>query len=316
MGKTSKETQGRKKDGANGADTEEANTPSTDHATILEAIGSIRSDLQSTKMEICQTIDTRIAEMASAIRGELSSFQKEIRAEITTLQASTDQHSETIAELEQSASHSSDAIVKLQSEVKRLCTEVARLTDKCADLEGRSRRQNVRIVGLAEGSEKGMDTGKFVSELLKDALSLEEYPLVDRAHRVMRRNADGDNPPPRALIARLHYYQDVSKVLKRAADLRELSFNGQSIHIFPDFPPDVVKRRAEFKRARELLRDQPGVRYGMLYPAKLRVTFHGKETVYTNAREACKFAERHFGNKTAQDQPTSDHDNPEGVIED
>lgn len=315
MGKT-KEAPGRKKDEATGGDTEEANT-STNHATILEAIGSIRSDLQSTKMEICQTIDTRIAEMASVIRGELFSFQTEIRAEITTLQASTDQHSETIAELEQSASHSSDAIVKLQSEVKRLCTEVERLTDKCADLEGRSRRQNVRIVGLAEGSEKGKDVGKFVSGLLKDTLSLEELPLVDRAHRVMRRNAaEGENPPPRALIARLHYCQDVSKVLKRAADVRGLSFDGQSIHIFPDFTPDVVKRRAEFKRAKELLRDQPGVRYGMVFPAKLRVTFDGKETVYTDAREAFKFAERHFGNQTARDQPSDPRDILEGVMED
>lgn len=131
----------------------------------------------------------------------MSAFQTEIQADIATLQTSTAQHSETIAELEQSASYSSDAFVKLQSEVKRLCTEVDRLTDKCDDLEGRSRRHNVRIVGLKEGSEKGMDTGTFVSGLLKDTLSLEDQPLVDRAHRVMRRNASNGNPPPRALIA-------------------------------------------------------------------------------------------------------------------
>lgn len=312
--KTSKQSQGRKKEGAN-ADAEQANTTSTNHATILEAIQSLRFDIQSTKMEICQTIDTRIAEMASTIRREMSAFQTEIQADIATLQTSTAQHSETIAELEQSASHSSDAIIKLQSEVKRLCTEVDRLTDKCDDLEGRSRRHNVRIVGLKEGSEKGMDTGTFVSGLLKDTLSLEDQPLVDRAHRVMRRNASSGNPPPRALIARLHYYQDVTKVLKRAADLRELSFNGQRIHIFPDFTPDVVRRRAAFNRARELLRDQPGVRYGMLYPAKLRVTFNGTETVYKDARAACEFAERHFGNKTTESQ-SPDQDSPDVGTED
>ncbi|KAL2098411.1 hypothetical protein ACEWY4_007618 [Coilia grayii] len=300
---------GKKKEGAAAA--EEANVTPASHATILEAINSLRTDLQSTKTEICQTIDTRIAEMASTIRGELSVFQTEIQADILTLQTSSAQQGSTIAELEQSATHSSDAIVKLQSELKRLCAEVDRLTDKCADLEGRSRRQNIRIVGLTEGAERGTDIGTFVSGVLKDALSLEDHPLVDRAHRVLRKRTSAPDPPPRALIARLHYYRDVTRVLKRAAETRELSFNGQSIRIFPDFTPDVAKRRAAFNRAKELLRDQPGVRYGMLYPAKLRVTFNGTETVYTDATKACEFAELHFGNKTTEDLPV-DHDNPDG----
>lgn len=262
--------------------------------TVLEAINLLRSDLRATKVEICQTIDTRIEEVATTIRGEISALKSETQVAILALQTASAHHGSTLADLERSANHSSDAITKLQTEVKRLCTEVNLLTDKCMDLEGRSRRQNVRVAGLKEGSEKGREMNTFVSELLKDALSLEDCPLVDRAHRALRTRPDGTEPP-RSLIVRLHYFRDVTAILKKAAERKDLTFNGQKIRVFPDFTPEVAKRRAAFNRARAMLRDKPGVRYGTVFPAKLRVTFNGTETVFTDAKKAEEFAERHFG---------------------
>lgn len=279
----------------------EASQRSAD-ATVLEAINSLRSDLRATKDEICHTIDTRIEEMATTIRGEISALKSETQVAILALQTTTAQHSSTLVDLERSATHSSDAITKLQSEVKRLCAEVNLLTDKCMDLEGRSRRQNVRIAGLKEGSERGKEISTFVSELLKCALSLEDCPLVDRAHRALRRRPE-DTEPPRSLIVRLHYFRDVTTVLKKAAERKDLTYNGQKIRVFPDFTPEVAKRRAAFNKARTMLRDKPGVRYGTIFPAKLRVTFNGTETVFTDASKAEEFAELHFGTgrKDAED---------------
>ncbi|KAL0160270.1 hypothetical protein M9458_043995, partial [Cirrhinus mrigala] len=265
---------------------DEVSQRSTD-VTILEAINSLRSDLRATKVEICQTIDNRIEEMASTLRGEISALKSETQAAIQALQTMTAQHGSTLADLEQSVTHSSDAISKLQSEVKRLSSEVNTLTDKCMDLEGRSRRQNMRIVRLKEGTERGKEMNTFVSELLKEVLSMDEYPLVDRAHRALRMRPN-DTDPPRSLIVRLHYFRDVTTILRKAADRRDLVYNGQKIRIFLDFTPEVAKRRAAFNRARELLCDKPGVRYGTLFPAKLRVIFNGTE-------KAEEFAELHFG---------------------
>lgn len=84
-------------------------------------------------------------------------------------------------------------------------------------------------------------------------------------------------------------------ILRKAAERRDLVYTGQKIRIFPDFTPEVAKPRAAFNRARELFRDKPGVRYGTLFPAKLRVTFNGTESVFTDARKAEEFAELHFG---------------------
>ncbi|KTF75850.1 hypothetical protein cypCar_00047735 [Cyprinus carpio] len=113
----------------------EASQRSAD-ATVLEAINLLRSDLQATKVEICQTIDTRIEEMATTIRGEISALKSETQVAILALQTTSAQHGSTLADLERSANHSSDAITKLQTEVKHLCTEVNLLTHKCMDLEG------------------------------------------------------------------------------------------------------------------------------------------------------------------------------------
>ncbi len=110
-----------------------------------------------------------------------------------------------------------------------------------------------------------------------------------------RRPGDAEQPHP--LVVRLHYFCDVTVVLWKAVIQKDLFYHGQRIRIFPDFTPEVAKRRAAFNRAREILRDKSGVRYGLLYPAKLRVTFRGTETVFTDARKALEFAELHFGQR-------------------
>ncbi|KAI2644979.1 LINE-1 retrotransposable element ORF1 protein [Labeo rohita] len=231
---------------------------------------------------------------AASSRGELAPFQQEASSAISAVKVTVDEHSSKLATLETSASASSDTIVKLEQEVGRLNQVVEQLTDKCMDLEGRSRRQNIRVLHIKEGAESRMKPRDFMAQLLKEALSLDNLPLVDRAHRALR-NHPGDEEPPRAFVLRLHYTHEMEEILQRAAKMRQVTFKGQRINIFPDYPPAVVKRRALFKRARELLKDKPGVKYGLQYPAKLRVTYNSKEHYFTDPDKAVKFAENCFG---------------------
>lgn len=57
----------------------------------------------------------------------------------------------------------------------------------------------------------------------------------------------------------------------------------------------MAKRRALFNRARELLRDKPGVRYGLLYPARLLVTHNGTQTSFTDPKKAEEYIEHLAG---------------------
>ncbi|KAG7504929.1 hypothetical protein JOB18_019734 [Solea senegalensis] len=234
--------------------------------------------------------DARLQTVCIELREELATTKKEIQISISTLEEATASHQKTITELEKSASLHSDDVTALQHQVTRLNSEVGKLTEKCEDLEGRSRRHNIRIIGVPEGIEEPRPRD-FVADLLKDVLSLDKKLLIDRVHRTLRRSPD-PREPPRPFLLRLHYYHVLEDILRKASAAKQLYFRGKRIQIFPDYPPTVAKRRALFNRARELLRDKPGVRYGLLYPARLLVTHNGTQASFTDPKKGEEYAER------------------------
>lgn len=265
---------------------------------ILAAITSLRSDMQTNKVEICSEIcnklEERLAEVMCTMRTELKAVKDDAEIKFSTLQSNVTALEETVSSVTSATSQMSDTITELESTVSRLRSQVDVLTEKCVDLEGRSKRQNLRLVGIKEGMEFGRKTGDFVAEVLKEVLELEETPLVDRAHRALRSRPESE-APPRHIILKIHYSCVFEDIVNRVSKKRDLMFRGQRIFIFRDFPAAVVKQRAAFTPVRALLRGKPGVKYGLLYPARLRVTLNGKETIFTDHLKALEFAERHFG---------------------
>lgn len=128
--------------------------------------------------------------------------------------------------------------------------------------------------------------------LLQELLGLDTAPTLDRAHRSLQ-PVPRAGQRPRPFIVRFHYYQEKVDVLRRAAQNSPLMHNGDQIFIFPDLPPTVVKKRAAFKEVKDLLRGQRGVRFGMLYPAKLRITSPSGESVFTDPVMAKDYVTKH-----------------------
>lgn len=56
----------------------------------------------------------------------------------------------TVVEMEESPSTCTDDVAYLKSKVESLSSTVMALENKCEDLEGRSRRNNSRIIGLSK----------------------------------------------------------------------------------------------------------------------------------------------------------------------
>ncbi len=71
-------------------------------------------------------------------------------------------------------------MVTLQTKVEELSVQLINLDNKHEDLEARSRRNNIRILGVPEDSTN-FSTTAAVSALLKEAFKLDEESLVDRA---------------------------------------------------------------------------------------------------------------------------------------
>eukprot|EP00064_Thunnus_orientalis_P001486 superscaffoldBa00000102_g1489 len=79
---------------------------------------------------------------------------------------------------------------------------------------------------------------------------------LTRCHRAL----PGDSEPPRPFILKIHYTHELKEILRKVAEMQQITFNGQRILIFPDYPLAVVNQRAMFKRATELLKNKLGVR--------------------------------------------------------
>lgn len=273
-----------------GGDTTTAN--GNDNA-VLAAIASLRSELHTVKADICDKIDERIADVSVTLRAEIAALKSEIDLNITALKTQTESQAKTLQGLEQSATDTADRVAELETQVKHLTRQVDRINGKCLDLEGRSKRQNLRIMGLKEGTEQGQAPREFAAGLLKEVLELKEKPIIDRAHRALRQRP-GDGEPPRHFILKIHYGHDFEDIFRRITSKKDLTFQGQRIQMFRDLPQEVAKARAAFTPVRKMLRGKPGVRFGIMYPAKLRVTHDGRERMFTDPKEALAYAERHF----------------------
>ncbi|KAK5936002.1 hypothetical protein CgunFtcFv8_021308 [Champsocephalus gunnari] len=266
---------------------------------VLAALETLRREMAQNKKEICATIDSRIETVTENLKKEFSIMKGDAAIKATMLA-----HTEAIKEVEGAATQHSDDITRLQTEVARLTADTAKLSDKCEDLEGRSRRNNIRMIGVPEGKE-GTRPREFISQLLTDLLSLDQKPLIDRCHRSLRQ-CPSDGQPPRPFILRLHYYHAVEDILRKATGSGNLIYQGKRIQLFPDYPPTAVNRRREFMTAREILRNKPDVRYGLLYPARLIVTHGGQQHSFTDPKAALDYARRHFGAPEARPKATPD----------
>lgn len=121
------------------------------------------------------------------------------------------------------------------------------MTDKCLDLEARSRRQNLRIVGVKEGKETGKDPRVFTANLLQQIFNLPERPKVDVAHRVQRAHS-GIGAPPRQIILKLNDIAALEDIMKKVTIGKNLMFEGENIRFFRDYPAEMVKKRALFTK--------------------------------------------------------------------
>lgn len=257
--------------------------------TVVNKIATLE-----TKVEWkCQTLNDKIDSLCDDFRGQLEGVWMDFDAMISPLGASIVDNKARLTSLEGATDAYSDRVVDLEKEVCSLKAHVTALTEKTEDLEGRQRRCNIPILGIKEQFEAGMRPVASVAKLLQEVLGMDAAPTLDRAHRSLQPVPAGGQRP-RPFIVKFHYYQEKLDVLRRAARNEPLLYNGDRILIFPDLPPTVAKRRGTFKDVKELLRGCQGVKYGMFYPAKLRVSSPLGEKVFTDPGSAKDYAMKHL----------------------
>lgn len=74
-------------------------------------------------------------------------------------------------------------------------------------------------------------------------------------------------------------------ILTEARKKEELQYVNAKIMLFPDFSVETQKKRQSYVEVRKRLRVKI-LKYGMLYPSKLRVEYHGTVTVFESPGDA------------------------------
>lgn len=263
-------------------------------ATSRNAKPSIEADAQQFSldsvekiMSAIESLGTKIDTQTTALRQEISAIRQELHSTVSSLQSANTENSKRIDDLEQSATEWSSTVMGLENTLKKLQSDVGSLTKKCLDLEGRSRRQNIRLVGIEEGKEEN-NPRQFCAMALKEILGLEETPRLDGCHRSLApKPQQGERPRP--FIMRVHHGDVKDRILRLSSQKKQLFYKEKRVHIFPDFAPEVAKRRAAFAEARQLLRNRKDVKFGLRFPATFRITFNNEENSFTVPGEAVSF---------------------------
>uniref|UniRef100_A0A8C5DJ07 L1 transposable element RRM domain-containing protein n=1 Tax=Gouania willdenowi TaxID=441366 RepID=A0A8C5DJ07_GOUWI len=260
--------------------------PSLNIATTdfkADLLASLREEMVGVfKTELATAMTDTLAQ----IKSELQAVTTELSGSISAIRAEVGELKGTVHTMEGSLTVCSDDVTSLQTKVESLSTQVLALESNCEDLEARSRRNNIRIVGLHE--EDGPVTAAMISTLLMEAFDLEKPPLVDRAHRSLQpRPKPGERPRP--VIAWMHYCGDCIDILQRARAKQRIKIKNAVVSIFPDFTAKTARARAAFNDIRRQLREIPDVRFGILHPARLRITRGNVTREFTSPGEANVF---------------------------
>lgn len=246
----------------------------------------------------------KIESVVGSLRTEISAVREELTSTTSALQTSVDSHANRLAEVENSAVFCGDSVRDLHTAVATLTSEVSSLKTKCEELESRSRRNNIRVIGLKEGAE-GPHAAGWLAKWLHDTLNLSFEPAIDRAHRALRRQ---QSEAPRPMIIRLLYQRDRAALLLKAREMGDsLKYDGKRVHLFPDLTNAQLKKREEFTNVKRLLRGNSGVKdYGCGYPGNLKITLlDGKQHKFETPAAALHFIQQHG---LIQEKPTEPND--------
>uniref|UniRef100_A0A8C7XBI8 Transposase element L1Md-A101/L1Md-A102/L1Md-A2 n=1 Tax=Oryzias sinensis TaxID=183150 RepID=A0A8C7XBI8_9TELE len=227
-----------------------------------------------------------------ALSTEFKSSFETFATKLANIEASIVVHGDRITSLEDNAGAVEQRLTDVEKQCSALKKDNDPLRSKVADLEGRSRRSNIRLVGLPENME-GPRPSVFFSQLLSDVFGpdiLPTPPEIDRAHRV-----PGAKPlrgaKPRPVILCLHRFQVKDLIIREARKRKDLSYKEHAIRLYDDYSPDVLKLRNEYRAAMPELYER-GYRLSLLFPAKLRITLpDGEKKWFASAAAAEKFVQ-------------------------
>lgn len=92
---------------------------------------------------------------------------------------------------------------------------------------------------------------------------------------------------PRTFIVKFLRFQEKEKVLKWARQ-HKLDYSGSELRVYPDISATLAKKRAAFNAVKNSLYLK-GIKFRLLHPARLQVSFQNDNLYFDSPRKAQDF---------------------------
>ncbi len=253
---------------------------------LSASIAAIHADIKAFRVDIKTELTAFRDSLAKYVKEELSNFKQAVNQKLNGLVTDLKVTAERIEETEQRVAELEENVAEYKEVLGQSIEIQDNLQERLLDLETRSRRNNIRIFGISEGSE-GNNVQELVESIIKTELSLGDLDLkIQRCHRAL-----GPKPPadayPRSVVVFFLEYKTKDLVLRSAWRKKEVHCNGKRIFFDQDYPPEIQQKRRAFAPIRKILKEN-GIKFQTPPPAKLKVFLENGPVIYNTTMEASK----------------------------
>ena len=184
-----------------------------------------------------------------------------LKSRVATLEQNEVLNRRRIEALESTKQDSLSRIEDLESQVT-LVTEVAvglidhsrSMSDHITDIEGRTRRGNLRIYNVEEGAESNSSVSAIVGEMIETHLDIDDFE-IERAHRSAGPPAPPDQQP-RSIVVKFTKEKDQEAILKKAWANKGFQYRGKKVGFGRDNSNAVQTRINSFRAIKKCLQEQ------------------------------------------------------------
>uniref|UniRef100_A0A3Q3DZE8 L1 transposable element RRM domain-containing protein n=1 Tax=Hippocampus comes TaxID=109280 RepID=A0A3Q3DZE8_HIPCM len=228
-------------------------------ANLKSGLGEIRAKMDTGQQHLDVKLD-RIVKQMEELKQGLENLREETNRKLESVNADIRGQRKDIEMLEERAGEVEEWSTEVQEILTVSLEHQRKLQQKVADLEGRSRRNNIRIWGLKEGVERDSTTD-YVDKLIHKELGIsEDIQLeIQRAHRALAPKAQL-NKPPRAMIVNFLRFNIKENVLKTAWRT-PLQVEGNRVTFDHDYAIEVAAKRREYAGLKKILKEKR-IRFG------------------------------------------------------
>lgn len=223
------------------------------------------------------------------MKAQLDDLRTEINQQVKTATGQIEGVAKRLGEVEKRMAGKETWDIGVKDALIQLLNNQKSLQTKITDLEGRSRRNNIRIYGIPENAE-GSSMPQFVENLIRselgDIISLDRDKSlgIERAHRAL-----GPQPPagasPRSTVVRFLQFSVKEKILN-AAWKKKVCVQDRRVFFDHDYAESVQQRRREYTPIKQALKEK---RIRFQTPlTRMRVHLDSGTVTYSSAEEAAE----------------------------